>query len=241
MQTPTARELLAGALPRIADGMVEAARQHKATGIPCRIDESVLKVQAKAALAAPAGAAGLRIEPQERTIRPEDWPRVGRVDLVVSPSTTAATRPVPTHAFVELKWGFKDALWNCIWDVAKSALVHLLGLAEHALLLGGFSDEREWQHPKYARLMTSRRWTAGEFQRLYASDWRYWARPPTPAETDRTGPYRLPREFSTELVARHGFRFEGAAWSLGLVAVTTAGADCIDLDERALPLAPPGD
>lgn len=236
MKSPRASHLLTEALPHVAAGMVEQARLRDTIGQPKRIDESILKAETKRAIAALAADAGLAAERYERTIKPDDWPRVGRVDIVVSSVAATAARPGPASAFVELKWGFKDALWNCIWDVAKSALVSRLGLADEALVLAGFSDAREWEHVKYGSLLTTREWDTAAFQRAYRSEWRYWARPPRPPEKRRTGPYRLPERFRTTLVARHAFRFEGDPWSLGLVEVAAVGDRWVELDDWAQPI-----
>jgi hypothetical protein len=219
-------------LPAIADGMVEQSRRLDALEAPPRVLESTLKAVVRDALERPAvEVLDLVVEPTERAIRRPEWPRVGRVDL-----TLAAPHANLTAAFVELKWGYRDALWNCVWDIAKCAIASRLGLARETLIVGGFSDAREWAHSKYGPLLTTHEWSTADFQRRYSAEWWHWARPPSGRERHRTGPYRLPAAFSTTLLERHPFEFDGRGWSLGVVDVRALGDDWIELDDAAQPL-----
>jgi hypothetical protein len=225
--------MLAERLPAIAERMVEQARPRDTTGTPARLAEATLKQQTRDATSAPARSLGWQLEQHERGVHPDEWPRVGGVDLVYSPAVGA--RP---PVFVELKWGYKDALWNCIWDIAKNALMRRLAHAGRAVVLGGFGDRREWNHRRYGSLLTTRSWQTADFQSSYAADWRCWARGPREGEMHRTGPYRLPRTFNTTLLARQPFRLDGEPWSLGLLDVEPHGDDWLELDEVAQPTVP---
>jgi hypothetical protein len=229
---PTAGSLIADSLPAIADAMVERSRRIDTSGNPERILEANLKAVVRDVIAQSAAEVlGLVVERSERAIRRPEWPRVGRVDLTLAPLSGHEAA-----AFVELKWGYRDALWNCVWDVAKCAMASRLGLASEALILAGFGDEREWAHPKYGALLTTREWSTADFQRYYSAEWWHWARPPRARERHPTGPYRLPAAFATTLLERHPFEFDGAPWSLGVVDVRALGDDWIELDEAAQPV-----
>jgi hypothetical protein len=152
---------------------------------------------------------------------------------VMNRAAVAGSRHV---TYVELKWGAKDTLWNCIWDVAKLSVLARIGDADEALILGGFSVDREWKHSKYGRLLETCEWDAADFQRVYRSDWRYWAKPGDARDSRRTGPHRLPSRFATTLIARESFTYDGVPWALGLVEVAPTGSDWIEVDDFAQPL-----
>lgn len=233
---PSGSTILRHALPEIAQSMVTRSHPKKPGDPAPRVTEATLKTATKEAIAGPVQQPGLHIEPKERTISPPQWPRVGNVDLVIATpaSREAATTP---SAFVELKWGLKDSLWYCVWDIAKSAVVNRVGLCEEALLLVGHSDKYEWAHAKYGKLLKSKPWTAHEFQTTFADEWKYWARPAKPGEDHPTGPYMLPARFDVELLHRHAFQFRDAAWSLGLLRVEAPGDEWTHLDDWARPVA----
>jgi len=224
---PDCSVLLASSLPDIAHSMVQEAEPD------VRVVESTLKAAAKNALSERASEVGIEVGASERRIHPKEWPRVGAVDVVLS--MEARSSDAPALAFVELKWGLKDALWNCVWDIAKCALVQRLGLADQALLLVGFSDAHEWSHNHYGLLMTDRVWDTRAYMTDYHDDWKYWAKPPDTGKEHRTGPYKLPARLSTTLSARHRFTLDQIPWSLGVLAVEAASDDWIDIDEHGSP------
>jgi hypothetical protein len=57
------------------------------------------------------------LHPAEPSISPEEWPRVGGVDIVLA-DLGAKAPPPPGAVFVELKWARVDKLWHCAWDLA---------------------------------------------------------------------------------------------------------------------------
>jgi hypothetical protein len=227
----TGPELLVEALPDIAARMSRQA-EPIAAGVRGRLDERSFQRAVRATLVDLGEPAGIAVEATERTVRPDDWPRVGRIDVVLSPCKDrgAAT-------FLELKWGAKDALWNCIWDVAKCALMVRCGYCRHAVLLAGCSA-KEWEHPRYGALFADRDCDTAKLQRRYASDWRYWTGPPEPGKTSPKGPYRLPSRMSRRVLRRQPFRLDGQASALAAMEVTAPGDDWIELDQWALPRRP---
>jgi hypothetical protein len=189
--------------------------------------ERDLKTALRTVLEASLDPAGLRLESRERSIAPNEWPRVGPVDLVFQHVNTADEGRAA--AFVELKWAHTDVLWHVAWDLAKSALVARLGLAERAVcVVGALESERR---TRYGALLAETRRETVQFLR----DFHEAMRPFCFHEAARehpTGPYRLPTIMEIAVRCEHRFQVRSLPWTLTVLEVGAPGDEWVVVDER---------
>jgi len=171
------------------------------------------------------------LQPRERAISPEFWPRVGNVDVEIR-----ARADLTWTGFMELKWARTDKLWHCVWDLAKAALVTHAGIANRALLLiGATARERA---TRYGAVLEAREWPTRAFLSQFADAMR----PFCFAEEGRehpTGPYALPESFVVRPIGHIScFKLRDDEWTVTLLDVTTRkDLGVVELDDRCVPLA----
>jgi hypothetical protein len=212
--------------------LMKEADERRRWGIarPKRAVESDLKSAVREVAGPRAVTAGLGLEARERTIAPEDWPRVGPVDVVFTHQSTAEASPVA--AFVELKWVHEERLWYVAWDLAKSALVSRLGLAERAFCIVGFLDsERE---TRYGELIAARRWEMPRFLEQFHDAMKPFCFR-EPGRELPTGPLRLPARMDVTRVCDQHTRQRTLPWTLSVLEVRAPGDRWVAVDDRGLP------
>lgn len=213
--------------------MVEAdERRRLGTRRPYRAAETDLKASLRTLIPSPAAELGLELSGVEWAISPEDWPRVGPVDLVLAESGAAAVRG-QAAAFVELKWAIDDRLWYLAWDLLKSALVRRLGLAEQSFCVVGAVDSE--RATRYAVLLEGREQDVAEFVNTFHDA----LKPFCYAEAGRrhpTGPYRLPARMHISVLRERRLRVGGVPWTVTVLEVEAPGDDWIRLDEHCRPI-----
>jgi hypothetical protein len=197
-----------------------------------RAVESDLKSALRDKVAPLAGAAGLRLDDVEGTIVTAEWPRVGPVDLVFT-RHGASDRAGSAAAFVELKWTHGDRLWHVAWDLAKSALVARLGLADRALcVVGALDSERT---TRYGALLAATRREMAPFLREFHDAMKPFCFR-EPDQDHPTGPYRLPAAMETAVLCRQPVRVRSVPWTLSVLEVRAPGNKWVAVDERGRPV-----
>jgi hypothetical protein len=132
---------------------------------------------------------------RQAAMRTPNWqPKPGNVDLEV---LTEQRHRVIT--WMEVKWGDSN-LWNCVWDVAKTALAVRDGLCDRAYLVAGLSDQAMSRRPSDgAEFLNDGRWdTAEDVMLRYRDYWLYWN------DQVKTRPLRLPDRIETVVDRRSG-------------------------------------
>lgn len=223
------KRLFAQAQQPIAELMVKADESRRASGTRYKhAIEPDLKDAVRATLSARVADNGFGLHPTELSISPEDWPRIGGVDVVL----TDLGAPAPPPGAV-LKWARVDKLWHCAWDLAKAALVSRLGLARRSLLLVGASEAES--SSRYGGLLHELHRATPDFLRSCHDAIGPFCRRDEGFAHPR-GPYRLPPAFSSRrLGAPHRFRLRRENWTLTVLEVIAdLGGACVDVDDRGL-------
>jgi ribonuclease HI len=116
----------------------------------------------------------------------DEWPGVGPVDVAV-----IKEGELPT--LFELKWGV-GTLYNCVWDLAKTATAIASGRASSGYLVAG-AHGGDWMSALGSELFESDEWETAELLRRYAKHWEFWRK------DVKTHPLRIPDVIRTRLIA----------------------------------------
>jgi hypothetical protein len=228
---------LCGALKAIGPLMQAADdRRSLSPTHPKRAVERDLKSALRTVVGPLAAAAGLRLDDVERTIAPIEWPRVGPVDLIFLDHHLNASNGEGRAAFVELKWAYTDVLWYVAWDLAKSALVARLGLAERALCVVGTLDSE--RTTRYGALLAETQRDTAQFLRDFHDALKPFCFP-EPGREHPTGPYSLPAVMETAVLCEHPLLVRSLPWTLVVLEVSAPGSEWVAVDERGRPRPSP--
>ena len=185
----------------------EMAQQSNARASP--LVERDLEVCFAAALkqAGDEANADVRVSPQ-RSVQLHEWPRVGRCDLHVD-----VRADEDWDALFELKWG-ADTLYNCVWDLAKTACAVAAGESARGYLVAG-APETDWTAPvSGAEIFASSSRRAATLFEQYPKLWAKWA------NDVKTRPVQLPSWIVTRVVAAVPLLVLNNSWQLRCVEVT---------------------
>jgi len=180
-----------------------------------------------------------------KEVRPDlpGWPnieggRLGGVDLAVLGADGASFRYL-----AELKWCYRDKLWEILWDAFKASLASQLPGVEAGYVIAGAPDAH-WSKPvDCAELFANDGpWPTRELISRYTTNWSWLL-----GEGSKSQPQLLPELIQTELAAEQTLELGTESWTIRAVAVRPVGDATIELengwpveevlDLRALPSA----
>lgn len=227
----TAAEILAGSLPVVADAMNRALTSSRETGDPARVDEAILKRSIRTVAAPVASLEGLGFEAKGanghagalapcRTRRSGVYP--GRARAV-----EAYTYPRFPRAEVGREGCAVELHLGCRQECAREApRAGRAGARARRLRRDGRVEPPQVRSAIEHARMERRRVPANLRIRLAVLG--------AAAETHRNTPHgslRVPLLVLYAVVPRHRFRYDGQAWSLGLIRVEPTSDELIPPDE----------
>lgn len=164
-------------------------------------------------------ALGLGAVSRQASMKSDDWPGVGKVDLELL---------CPDRCWVEFKW---SDLWNCPWDLAKLGLAVREGLCRRAYLVaaaptGAWDDEVDG-----AEYFGFGQWdTHDDVILRYHRYWLKWKR------DEKTRPLRLPDTILTDEVTQpKAFSVARTPWQVRMASVRSEGEGWITVDDQRQP------